>query len=165
MPERSLLMLYNALILPYLNYCNITWGNCSKTKLDHIFLLQKKAVRICTNSPYLMHTNPLFYELKILKVYDINILHTALFMFRYTKELLPPIFSNLFVYNRNVHSYPTRTSNNIHLNNPKILIAHKSLRHHGPDIWNTLPNFIKQSTYLNRFKRIMKKMLINTDTL
>ena len=33
------------------------------TKLDHIFLLQKKAVRICTKSSYLSHTDPLFVTL------------------------------------------------------------------------------------------------------
>ena len=37
-------MIYNTLILPYINYCNIVWGNCHKTKLNHILLLQKKAV-------------------------------------------------------------------------------------------------------------------------
>ena len=32
LPEQSLVMIYNALILPYINYCNIVWGNCFKTK-------------------------------------------------------------------------------------------------------------------------------------
>ena len=48
------------------------------TKLDHIFLLQKKAVRICTKSSYLSHTDPLFKSL-----YDINTLQIAIFMFKY----------------------------------------------------------------------------------
>ena len=55
--EQSLLMIYNTLILPYIHYCNIVWGNCCKTKLDHILLLQKKAVRICLKAKYLSHTN------------------------------------------------------------------------------------------------------------
>ena len=164
-PKSSLIMLYNTLILPYINYCNIVWGNCSTTRLNHILLLQKKAVRICTNSFYLMHTNPLFHQLKILKVDDINVLQTSLFMFKYKKEALPTIFRNYFTYNRNIHSYPTRTRNNIHLHNPKILLAHKSLRHHGPDIWNTLPDFMKEISHLNCFKRNMKKMLLNKYTL
>ena len=71
LPQRSLLMLYNSLVLPYINYCNIIWGNCGKSKLSHILLLQKKAVRICTKSSYLMHTDPLFHQLKILKVQNL----------------------------------------------------------------------------------------------
>ena len=161
LPEHSLLMIYNALILPYINYCNIIWGNCSMTKLDHIFLLQKKAVRICTKSSYLSHTDPLFKRLRMFKVYDINTLQIAIFMFKYHYEMLPPVFTNFFSYNNNLHSYPTRTCNNIHLNNPRILLAHKALRHHGPDIWNTLPNFLKQITLLTSFKRSLKETLLN----
>ena len=159
--EDSLLMIYNTLILPYLNYCNIVWGNCHKTKLNHILLLQKKAVRICTNSTYLSHTNPLFHRLKVYKIHDINTLQIAMFMFKYNKELLPPVFSNFFSYNKSLHSYPTRSRNNIHLNNPKILLAHKSLRHHGPDIWNSLPDDTKEITLLYSFKRRMKELLLN----
>ena len=159
--EDSLLMIYNTLILPYLNYCNIVWGNCHETKLNHILLLQKKAVRICTNSTYLAHTNPLYHRLKVFKIHDINTLQIAMFMFKYNKELLPPVFSNFFSYNKSLHSYPTRSRNNIHLNNPKILLAHKSLRHHGPDIWNSLPDDTKDITLLNSFKRRMKELLLN----
>ena len=164
LPAHSLVMIYNALILPYINYCNIIWGNCFKTKLDHIFLLQKKAVRLCTNSLYLSHTNPLFNRLKVLKIHDINTLQIAIFMFKYNYDMLPPVFTNFFSYNSNFHSYPTRTCNNMHLNNPKILLAHKTLRHHGPDIWNTLPNTLKQITSLTLFKRSIKEVLINQYT-
>ena len=101
----------------------------------------------CTKSSYLMHTDPLFHQLKTLNVHDINDLYiqTAIFMFKYTKDALPQVFRNFFVYKRNVHSYPTRTRNNIHLNNPKLLLAHKSLRHHGPDVWNALPDHVKKT--------------------
>ena len=159
--EHSLLVIFNALILPYINYCNIIWGNCGKTKLDHILLLQKKAARICTKSSYLSHSNPLFYQLKIFNIHDINVLQVATFMYKYHYEMLPPVFDNFFLYNSNLHQYPTRTCNNIHLSNPKLLLAHKSLRHHGPDIWNTLPNSLKQIHIFSSFKRSIKQMLLN----
>ena len=82
MPQNSLLMLYNTLILPYIDYCNVIWGNCGHSQLNHVLLLQKKAVRICTGSCYMTHTDPLFYQLKTLKVHDINNLQTAIFMKR-----------------------------------------------------------------------------------
>ena len=155
--QQSLLMIYNTLILPYIHYCNIVWGNCSKTKLDHILLLQKKAVRICSKAKYLSHTNILFNRLKVLKVQDINYLQIAIFMFKYNKEMLPPVFNGFFSYNNNLHSYPTRTCNNIHLSNPKILLAHKSLRHHGPDIWNSLLDSIKEISILSSFIKGIKQ--------
>ena len=159
--EQSLLMIYNTLILPYIHYCNIVWGNCCKTKLDHILLLQKKAVRICSKAKYLSHTNILFNRLKVLKVHDINSLQIAIFMFKYNKEMLPPVFNGFFLYNNNIHSYPTRACNNIHLRNPKILLAHKSLRHHGPDIWNSLPDSIKENSTLTSFIKAIKTIFLD----
>ena len=162
--KKVLITLYNTLILPYISYCNMVWGNCCVTKLNQILFLQKKAIRICSNSLYLAHTNPLFHHLKFLKVFDINKLQTAIFMFKYCKGILPPVFNSFFALNKALHSYPTRTCNNIHVNNPKMLLAHRSLRHHGPDIWNNLPDYTKQITFLNSFKRIIKQILLDQYT-
>ena len=145
-------MLYNSLILPYITYCNLVWATSSKTKINTIYLLQKKALRICTGSQYLAHSNPLFHKLKTLKVFDINSLQGLIFMFKYTHNLLPHSFQDFFTLNSTIHSYPTRNSSNFHLVNPKLLIAQKSMRHHGPDLWNSLPDAIRSCNTLYSFK-------------
>ena len=161
LPKKSLFMLYNSLILSHLSYCNIAWGNCNKTKLNVLLLLQKKALRICTQSHFLANSDPIFHRLKTLKINDIHTLQTAIFMFKFSKNILPPAFQNLFTYNTDIHSYPTRHSSDLHLSNPKILIAHRSTRHYGPDIWNSLPDNIKHSASLYSFKALLKKYLIS----
>ena len=47
LPSNILLMLYNSIILPHLNYCDIIWGNTFKTYLDKIQILQKKGNTNC----------------------------------------------------------------------------------------------------------------------
>ena len=42
LPTRVLFTLYNALILPYISYCNIIWAT-HKCNTDRILLLQKKS--------------------------------------------------------------------------------------------------------------------------
>lgn len=158
--RKTLYMLYNALVFPYMSYCNTVWGNSNKTQIQSLLLLQKRALRICTSSHYLSHTDPFFYQLKTLKIDDVHTFQTAIFMFKFSKKLLPSTFQNIFTYNSNIHSYPTRHSLDIHLNNPKILLAHRSIRHHGPDIWNSLPDNIKLSSSLYSFKALMKKHLL-----
>ena len=160
LPQKSLYMLYNALVFPYMSYCNSAWGNSNKTKIQSLFLLQKRALRICTSSHYLSNTDPLFYQLKTLKIYDVHTFQTAIFMYKFSKKILPSTFQKTFTYNSNIHSYPTRHSSDIHLNNPKILLAHRSIRHHGPDIWNSLPENIKLCSSLYSFKALMKKYLL-----
>ena len=66
-------------------------------------------------------------------------------MFKYTKDALyyPKYLETLSdIIEMSIPIYLTRTRNNIHLNNPKLLLAHKSLRHHGPDVWNALPDHV-----------------------
>ena len=53
-PHRVLFTLYNTLILPYFNYCILSWGSTLREN-HHLHLLQKKAIRIITNSNYI-HT-------------------------------------------------------------------------------------------------------------
>ena len=161
LPQKTLCILYNTLILPLISYCNLVWGNCSKTRIQPLFLLQKRALRICTNSHYLAHTDPLFFQLKTLKLEDIHTFQTSIFMFKFSKNLLPTTFQNIFTPNSNIHSYPTRHSSDLHLTNPKIILAHKTIRHHGPDIWNPLPDYVKHCASLYSFKAVMKKYLLS----
>ena len=62
--KRLLRILYNSLIMPYLQYCVLSWGFMS----DRIFKLQKRAVRIITCSKYNAHTEPLLKTLNMLKL-------------------------------------------------------------------------------------------------
>ena len=84
-PENVLFVLYNSLIVPYMNYGLLLWGIHSH-KLE---LLQKKALRLMTNSNYLAYTTPLLikhgrdmYKLKLLKFY-----------YKLSYDLLPPYFN------------------------------------------------------------------------
>ena len=160
-PTKTLVLLYNTLIQPHITYCNIVWGNSNMMNINSILLLQKKAMRICTHSNYYAHSDPLFFELKTLKVNDINSLQCAMFMHKYNLNILPPNFSNFFTQNTQVHSYPTRRSGDFHLNNPRMILAQKTIRHHGPDVWNSLPADIKSCHSLYSFKSLLKKMFLS----
>ena len=58
------LSLYYTSIYPYLTYCNTAWSSTYVSNLSRIFLLQKRIVRVLTNSNYRAHTAPLFSKLK-----------------------------------------------------------------------------------------------------
>ena len=66
-PRDALLTLYNALIMPHFHYCLLVWG--SNVKDGHkLHLLQKKAIRVISNSHYIAHTEPICKRLHMLKV-------------------------------------------------------------------------------------------------
>ena len=39
-------MIYNAIVLPHLEYCNVVWGNCGISITNRLQLIQNRAARI-----------------------------------------------------------------------------------------------------------------------
>ena len=67
LPVYTLKTMYDALIVPHLNYSILLWGFNS----NRMSKLQKKAIRIITCGKYNSHTEPMFKRLNLLKVDDI----------------------------------------------------------------------------------------------
>ena len=68
LPSRILKTIYSSLILCQLNYVILVWGLHYK----RIFKLQKQVMRIIICSKVNAHSEPLFKELKLLKLEDIR---------------------------------------------------------------------------------------------
>ena len=45
-PQKTILMVYSSLVLPYLSYCNLVWCCVSNNKLLPVFILQKEHYEI-----------------------------------------------------------------------------------------------------------------------
>ena len=67
LPFSAMKLMYDSLILSHLQFGITCWG----FEWNRIFKLQKRALRIMTNSKYNAHTEPLFKELEMLKVKNI----------------------------------------------------------------------------------------------
>ena len=55
--------MYNALVMPYFNYCGAVWGNIKKGLADKLQKLQNRAARILTFSNYDVRSSVLLDEL------------------------------------------------------------------------------------------------------
>ena len=87
-----------------------------------------------------VHTDPIFKELKILKLDDIYLFHLGKFMYLFQNNLLPRPFSNLILRTNQVHNYNTRSSNQ---NLFYVPFCRTNLRQfcvhcQGPSFFNTL---------------------------
>ena len=122
------------MILPHIMYCNIIWGNCAKYLLNRMHILQKRAIRIFTNSHPQTHTDPLFKKLTLLSVYDINKLVTCTFMYSYMKDILPKFLDNCFTYNNSSNTYSTRQNKNLHIPNYTYVTLHHKTTKKSPDM-------------------------------
>ena len=94
LPEDILLTIYNSLIMPHFNYSHLVWG-CNIHEGHKLHLLQKKALRIITNSHFIAHSEPLCKRLRVVKVIDMFEMILWKFYYKLMNNMLPPYFNML----------------------------------------------------------------------
>ena len=157
LPLDILVYIYNAIMLPHLNYCNEIWGNTYKVHIDKLFILQKRAIRLITKSDYRCPSLPHFINQKILPIGELVKLNISVFMFKYHKQILPVLFNNMFKKNSSFHIYPTRIKDNLHIPITHLTIRTHSIRFTGVKEWNSISNLIQNSSTLSRFRILLKR--------
>lgn len=161
LPDAILKTLYTSIVLPYLTYCNVAWGNTFKTYIEKLKVLQKKILRIITNSTFRHPSKPLFIQLKLLPLDDLVAFNCLIFMFKL--HFCPQYcqLKDLFALNSQVHNYNTRQRNLIHRPYVRTNVSLNSFRTTCIKEWNQLPAEIKNCTTLYRFKVQCKKYLFD----
>ena len=89
--------LYYSLFDSHINFGNLLWG-CAKTReLKKVENLQKKCIRNVALKSFRSHTEPLFKDLKILKLSDRVSFSRSIFMHKYRNKKLPSSFIDIFI--------------------------------------------------------------------
>ena len=153
MPLYVLKCLYHSQFMPHLLYCLPVWGSTYPSLLQPLFILQKKIIRIITNSNYDAHTNPLFTSLRLLKFFDLVKLDIGCYMFKN---------KNNNSFNRLLHTYNTRNRNNLLTPIHELSLFQNSLAFRGPHLWNLLPENLRNARSIYAFKKIYKNHILNT---
>ncbi len=154
--------LYAALIQPYLSYGILAWGNANSTNLQKTIKLQKRAVRIITNSGYNSHTEPLFKRCQLFKLEDLYEFQVSLFMHDFINSKLPHSFNGVFRFNSDIQdSHRTRQSNLINVPRCDSAYSNRLPLYSFPVIWNTWTRIIPTSTSKSHFKYQLKNHLLS----
>ena len=167
-----LLNVYHAIIYPFLLYGISVWGNACNTFLEPILILQKRFVRMATyNDCYpvtpgpLVHTPPLFYMLKLLTVFDIYKVQLGKLIYESINSIGPT--NKIVIYTRanEIHSHNTRyaKNGNFYVNSVRTTrFGLKGLQMEGKNLWEKLPNSIKECQTKKSFIRCHKKHIISS---
>ena len=126
LPQNAKLAIYNSLILSHINYGILLWGNTNY--INHLEILQKRAIRLISSSNFIAHTEPLFKSFNLLKLRDIVNANIYKFYHKHINSKLLSYFQNID-YNpeRPMHHYNTRTHKFVYL--VKHEFARKSLKY------------------------------------
>ena len=97
LPQHVLLTLYNALMLPHINYCLLASGDHHTNKIT---------------AP----AEPLLKSLNLLKGKDILKIQQLWFVYKHYNENLPTYLQNIpIILNTDVHSHNTRNKKDVHI--------------------------------------------------
>jgi len=97
--EKALKAVYYSTFHCHLVYCLPIWSSAAISLLKPITLMQKKAIRLISNSKYNAHTEPLFKSLKILPFDKLIEFFNLQMMQRYIQGFLPKAFRSTWITN------------------------------------------------------------------
>ena len=126
-PLTILKTIYNSLVMPYLQYGILIWGfDCQRLEI-----LQKKCIRLITNSYKYEHTEKLFKSLNTLKISDIFKYKCLILFYKFKSNSLPDYLCNMFSYFTSSEIYSLRSHYHKTLNEYfcNLKTTEKSLRY------------------------------------
>ena len=112
------------------------------------------------NSEWNTHTAPLFLDLNILTIHQLNLLHVALFMYKVYNNLLPQYFIDMFVPNCTVHSHNTRQRDDFHVPYHRLVSTSNSIRVYGVNVWNSICKDVRNIKSLKLIRTKYKYCII-----
>jgi hypothetical protein len=147
--QQTLLMVYYSYFHSIMSYGTI-FGGTSQYSIN-IFKIQKRMIRIITNSGSRKSCRPLFNKLQILTFYE-----------QYIFSVLCFVCKNKELYRRNVEIHGKNTRNNLdfYVITTNLTTYQKHIYYMGQKIFNTLPSHIKDKIDNGRaFKRLIRNFL------
>ena len=165
-PQKTCISAYFSLLYSFILYGSLAWQFTSKTNLNRVFILQKKCSRIVTFPFYKGQSNPLFKDLKLLKVRDVLESEIIKFFYKLSTNELPKSECSKFNLVHEIHT--GNTCNNLLIYIPRITTSrygNHSLRSDGVSLWNKFfkdffPNH--DLTSFLRLKSFLMKRFLQT---
>ena len=149
-PKTVLRSLYFSFINPFVEYNLLNWGTAPQTGLNIISNKIKKAIRIISFKKYDHPSIPLFKDLNILPLDKMIKLSQAKFMWKLNHDLIPPSLRLMFRFNER-----SQLSSIF----PRLNAFSEHITFSGTQLWNDIPNSIKNKFSIKSFTRSMQSFL------
>ena len=165
--KHLLQQLYFAFVHSHLNYCNIAWGSTHRTKLERLYRYQKHAIRILNYKDRFTHTKPLFLDMKILNIFDMNIFQTLCTMFKCKMKVAPEIFHKTFTL-KPENKYTMRSKGKLFQPCKKTNLTSFCFSYRGPHMWNKIifvNRCLSDLDSFSTFKLRVKDFLLTEDSI
>ena len=148
-PCESCLTLYNAMILPVFDYCDVVWDSCSKADREYLEKLQGRASSIIEG--YTVSQLQISYTFGWPTLQSRRDYLKCMLVFKSLHGLAPAYLLNEFSHARDFHSYNTRHRDFFRLPLARTTKYQGSFRFSGTKM-DTLPLALWSEHDLNKFR-------------
>lgn len=148
----SRITVYNSIIQPHFDYCASVLFLFSDNKISQLQKLQNKGMRTILKTNRFTPIALMLNSLQWLTVKQRIFLRTMMFIFKILNDLAPPYFGEYIVHHRDIHDHFTRNNDHLYISRTNKTSSMNSLFFKGLNNYNQLPNDIKNSSSVNRFK-------------
>ena len=148
-PHKTLLFIYNSLVKPHFNYCNVVWGSCNKTLANKLQKLLNRAARVLTSSAFDTSTEYLFQVLSWRRLESQHQIQKACMVYKSLNGLAPGYLRSRFVECSAIADYSLRnTEDKLAVPLPRTTFLNNSFRYSGAVLCNSLPTHVRQARTL-----------------
>ena len=161
LPKPLLEHIYLSCIEPNLDYADPVWGICGASGSHAVQRLQNYAARIiCRNFDFINTRGiELVYQLGWPTIEERRKLHTAVLMFKCIHGLAPDYLCDQVNLLSQIATRNTRSAHTLDVMVPEVKkeIFKKSFEYQGAVLWNSLPQYVRQSDDVGTFKKRLKQ--------
>ncbi len=116
LPEKTLIVVYNAIVLPILDYSLILWGFTYNSHIDRLEKLQKRAIRVMSFSGLDANSDLIFKRMGIMTLKERLLFNSLIYIYRALNSLSS--FNSKNYFKVKSHRSGTRASNHMNLEIP-----------------------------------------------
>lgn len=157
LPRRSLCSLYNSMVLPVLEYCDIIYDNCTLRNSLDLENVQRRAALVCTGAYRHTSNDALLAELGWQPLRLRRQSHKLLMFYKVFNSLTPPYLRAIIPRVPVLHHRLRSTTNAVlpipfsRLSSTRSAFVHSTVK-----LWNNLSIEIRSLDSLSAFKRRLK---------
>ena len=149
LPMKTKKELYNALVLPYLDYCSIVWQECSKEQVQRLERVQNYGMRIILSKPPRTNSEEMRRELKWRSLESRRNMRRLGLMYRCVHRQTTRLLSSRFEEKKGTC---TRGALRLFLRRANTEFYRRSFSFRGVQDWNNLPEEVRTLSSLESFK-------------
>lgn len=153
--NKTIGLIFNAIILPYFDYANVVWGHTYDIHLQRLFRLQRRAARIVLKERMDYSWTEAKRRLNWMTTENRIKCHSMIYIFKAMNNMASTLSQTFFSYSTTRSSHRFSDNRKLKLIKPNNDFYYNSIFYKGIQVYNDLVCEIRSTERFSTFKRLI----------